>query len=237
MADVCGRLSASSRRLPAGEVPWQQRLDTVQPWIGEKQFGALTCFPVLLEGTRPSRVATLRELTQATDAYQRLIDERSAQLLLMMTPAVQILGFPMEAADAVFKIVHSLRIDTGQLEDEVLQAVMTLAAHIAVQIRDVRLADLVADFSIERCAANWQKNSVADVVFKVVECAAANTDREDARIALAKRLESLAFLLPQTALPTLSDLVITLQLLDDELATHLGRALAIARLGIPRIAA
>ena len=54
---------------------------------------------------------------------------------------------------------------------------------------------------------------------------------------LARRLENLAFLAPPARLGNLLGLLLSLQSLDERLAERLGRAVATARLGLPRVAA
>ena len=238
VADVYGRAIASAHRLQAGELPagWQQRLDAAQSWMTANKFTSLAYYPALLEGARRP-IPKLQELGQVKEAYQLLIDEPSPEALLMLTPAVQALGFSAEAADAVWKIVNSLRIDASKFHDEIARAVMSLSTDIAVQIRDTRLADLVADVSVELCVNGQDRKSLTEAVFRIIECAAANADREEAQATLGRRMENLASLLPPTALANLMEVLRTLQMLDERLAVHLGRAVAIARLGVPRIAA
>jgi hypothetical protein len=71
----------------------------------------------------------------------------------------------------------------------------------------------------------------------ILECAAAQVDRKEAIAALARRLESLSFVAPADALPEAFDILRILQSLNEDLAPLLGRAIATARLGFPRLAA
>jgi hypothetical protein len=73
--------------------------------------------------------------------------------------------------------------------------------------------------------------STLDIVCRLVECASANSDRNQAMVALAGRLENVAFLAPSQALNDLHDSLRHLQLLDSRLSSSLGRAVAAARLG------
>lgn len=73
--------------------------------------------------------------------------------------------------------------------------------------------------------------STLDIVCRLVECASANFDRDQAMVALAGRLENVAFLAPPQALNDLHNSLRHLQLLDNRLSSNLGRAVAAARLG------
>lgn len=69
----------------------------------------------------------------------------------------------------------------------------------------------------------------------MIECSAANADRENAKVVLARRLEELAFLVRDCDL--LNEVTAYIELLktiDASLLTRMGRALAMAKLGITR---
>jgi hypothetical protein len=238
-ADVVGRSLISSQRLPEGQLPagWQERLTAARSYLDMEKLQFAAHLPAVLEGARRPRNPTLQDLAPITEAYQRLIDEPAPDLLLGMTPAIRGLGFPVEAADAAIKVIGKLRSDPGNLQDEIVQATMSLAADIAADICDVGLADLVADASIESFVSSKAQKSVAELVFRLLVCAGANRDREEAMTMVARRFEHLAFLLPPATLPNFMNLLRTLQVLDNRLALHLGRALAIARSGRPRTSA
>ena len=71
-----------------------------------------------------------------------------------------------------------------------------------------------------------------DIVCRLVECASANSDRNQAMVALAGRLENVAFLAPSQALNDLHNSLRHLQLpRQSAIFELLGRAVAAARLG------
>lgn len=244
IADVYGRAIASSQRFSAGELPavWQEPIGAARSWVEDHKLQLAAYFPAILEGARQSHIPTIHELSQIADPqvaalFNQLIEQPSIDTFILLTPIIRSLGFPSEAADAAFKVVTSLRTEAANMDQQVVQAALSLAADIAAQNLDVRLANLVADISIEKSLYREEQKSFAKSVFTIVECAAANSDPEEARVTLARRLESLAFLMPASGLSNLLSLLTILQSLDDELAIHLGRAVAIARLGRPHIAA
>ncbi len=244
IADAYGRAVASCRRFTAGEQPpgWQEPIALARAWIEENQLQLTAYFPALLEGARHDRIPTIQELnepggTGVIDLFNKLVEQPSIDKLMMLTPVIRTFGCPPDAIDAVFKAVTSLRTEAANADQQVIDAVLSLAADIAVQNLDKRLADLVADISIEWALSGERRKSFAEVVFVLLECAAANEDQSEARTLLARRLENLAFLLPPPGLSNLLGLLLTLQSLDETLAEHLGRAVATARLGLPRIAA
>jgi hypothetical protein len=79
------------------------------------------------------------------------------------------------------------------------------------------------------------QQAVAEV--DILECAAAGTDRKEMLALLARRLENLAFVVQPESLPQALDTFRILQSINEDLAPLLGRAIATARLGLPRIAA
>ena len=74
-----------------------------------------------------------------------------------------------------------------------------------------------------------------EIVARLMECATVNANRTESMQTLGQRLELLAYMLPSSGL--LSDLLSAIQklkLIQPDLAPFLGKALAIARLGLPR---
>lgn len=238
IADVHGRVRVSAHRYSPLELPpgWQQPLATAQSWLNSNQYQLLAYYPALLEGARRDKRPSLEELVAITDAYQRLIDKPSLDTFLALTPPVQTFGFPREGIDAAMQVIQSLRTEAKE-NAQVVQAALTLAAGIAVEHLDTQVADLVANVALEMAAGTPMLDSATEIVFRIVECAAANRDRAEARAVLSRRLENLAFVVPPPALNNLIVLLNILQTLDEHLATELGRAIAIARLGKSRVAA
>jgi hypothetical protein len=71
----------------------------------------------------------------------------------------------------------------------------------------------------------------------LIECAAASENRSEALATLARRLESMAFVAPATALPEAVDIFRILLSINEELGPLLARAVATAKLGAPSVAA
>lgn len=243
VADIYGRTLGARLRL-SGQAPpgWQEPIDKARAWVEEKKLQFAAYFPAVLEGGRRSQAPKLEELTQSAGAdvaglVTRLMDNPSIDNFLILGPIIHSFDLPPEASDAVFQLVTSVRSNSSNVQPQIFHAVMSLASDIAAQNLDPRLADFVADSLIENAVDHNEPKSFLETVFKLLECAAANPDRNLARVALARRLESLAYLIPPTGLAQLSNLLKTLQSLDGELAPHLGRAVAIARLGRPQAAA
>jgi hypothetical protein len=109
--------------------------------------------------------------------------------------------------------------------------VLQVLAFVAIQTKDAGLADSVAEFCVEKIRELPVDGSTLDIVCRLIECASSNSDRDQAMEALARRLESVAFLAPPLALNDLHDSLRHLQLLDSRLSSSLGRAVAAARLG------
>jgi hypothetical protein len=234
----------SCQRVPAIETPadWQELLQTARSWIEQEKLQLAAFFPAVLEGGRRSQVSTIEELGQlasadVADLYRRLIEQPSVDNFIVLTPVIHTFGLPPEASEAVVKLITSARMNPGIMERVVFRAVLSLGADIAADSSDLQLADLVADTSMENAVDREEHKLFLETVFTLLECAAANANREQARMALARRLENLAFLIHPSGLTHLLSLLKTLQSLDADLAPNLGRAVAIARLGRPIAAA
>jgi hypothetical protein len=119
------------------------------------------------------------------------------------------------------------------LDDESIQIALKVAARIAVLASDTSLADAVAVTCLAKAQSITRAEILMDIVLRLAECAAADSDARKARETLANRLEQLSFLIP--AAPFAAELVALLEALqrvDPELAPLLGRAVSAARLAI-----
>jgi hypothetical protein len=238
-ADAFGRIYGAYTRLSPNDAPqsWRERITAAERWVDESGFRPAAHFPAVLQGARRMERPELRKelATHLTSASRRLIEEPSVQNLVGIMPFVEIVGVPPSIGSGVQKVLLQIRSGTDTLDDHVTQAAVTLAAHVAVLSGDVALGDAVADTCLKKSRTITHLSSVADIVCRLVECAAADTDRAKARETLAGRLENLAFTLPMGSLAgELVEELESLQRVDFRLAPLLGRAVHTARLASPR---
>jgi hypothetical protein len=244
IADAYGRAFISCRRFTAGDLPpgWQEPIAVARTWIEDNNFQLMAYVPALLEGARHATIPTIDELNQLAGAdvvrlFKEFVARPTIDVFIKLTPVIWSLGCPLDAVGAVSSVMSSLRGEAANADQEVVGAALSLAADIAAQNLDKALGDLVAEISIERSVNGEPPKSFAPVVFILLACSAAHKDAEEARMLLARRLETLAFLLPPSRLGNLLGLLLSLQSLDEPVAERLGRAVATARLGLPRMAA
>ncbi|KRP89214.1 hypothetical protein AOQ73_26700 [Bradyrhizobium pachyrhizi] len=128
----------------------------------------------------------------------------------------------------------TLRAELATTDPDFAQAALDLAALIAARNRDAELAETVAVVAIERVAAGRGVDRLMSTISVLLECAAAIEDRKEALATLARRLENLAFVASAALLPDALDAFRILQSINEDLAPLLGRAIATARLGLPR---
>jgi hypothetical protein len=104
---------------------------------------------------------------------------------------------------------------------------------LAVINNDSELAQVVADRYLERFGSKDRTGSISQLVSRLVECAAAETEAAKRCDALAKRLTALALSLPAgEPCAVLRVLLETLQHVDYELAPRIAQAIHAARAGI-----
>jgi hypothetical protein len=113
----------------------------------------------------------------------------------------------------------------------------TWAGFIAARNRDVELAEAVVTVSIERLVASQDVDRILPTASTILECAAAGNDRKEAMATLARRLENLAFIASPESLAEALDILRIRQSINEDLGPLLARAVATARLGLPRTAA
>jgi hypothetical protein len=234
-ADAFGRINSAVLMLPVGIAPagWEDRLASAKQWIEQRRWLLRSQYAAIMQGSRrkehPTPDAKLQQ--HIDEDYRRLEEQPSAENLLVLTPWVETLVLPPAISDGVHKALEVIRKDAERADAEVIQAALSLAAHVAVLSADVPLADAVAETYLQRLRTMKGQLPVADAVLRLVECAAADPDRVRARDVLAKRLERLSFALPTgTPAQELIAALEVMQRLDGELAPLIGRAMHAARL-------
>jgi hypothetical protein len=236
-ADIYGRLLASIQRLSDAAPPnWRRKIDDAKASMVKDVPPMAHTFPAILQGWRTPPADMPASDTPIGEMFAKLAAEPTIENFLMFIQLTYTFGFPPDAREAVLKAVQSLRNGIAATPADHAQAALDLAAFIAARNRDAELADAVAVVSIERLVATQDVDRLLPTASVIVECTAAVTDRKEALTTLARRLENLAFVASAKALPEALDIFRILQAVNEDLSPLLGRAIATARLGLPRIA-
>lgn len=232
VADAFGRVEAAINKIPEEARPkaWLERLAKGREWITENGVELFAVLPAIGESA-PRKMPSDDELYVFRPAYDSFVAEPNATNLLRAAVGFYTVGVTEKALQACHSIVTRLRKDGTRWDDDDTQYVLQVLAFVAIQTKNAGLAESVADFCVEKVRELPVDGSTLDIVCRLVECAGANSDRDQAMEALARRLESLAFLAPPQALNDLHDSLRHLQLLDSRLSSSLGKAVAAARLG------
>jgi hypothetical protein len=233
-ADAFGRLYSTVDAFRANPAPvsWKQRIQEAKLWIDEDSLNFLMGFPAVLEGARRAHFPAVADLNPTIqEAYRLLADEPSLDNLLRLTPAIQAFGVFAGVNGAADKVIAELRDKPGWADDDAAQAALSLITHIAVLTNDGALADAIAEMLMSGADVALSGGTFHQLFFRLVECAAADTDRMAASNALAKRLEFLALRLPASdQMSSLVSLLEVLQKVSPDMSVLLGRAVTAARL-------
>jgi hypothetical protein len=237
MADVYGRLQGSAQRLgEASPEIWRKKLEDARASVLKDVPPLAQTFPSVLQGWVPSAEKPADD-TDVGRMYADFAREPTLENFIYFTPLVFAFGFMADARQSVLKVVQSLRSSLATTPPDFAQAALDLAALIAAQNRDPELADAVAAVAVERFVLTQDVDRLLPTAAVILECAAAQKDRTEALSTLARRLENLAFVAPTAVLSEALDTFRILQSINAELGSFLGRSIATARLGLPRIAA
>lgn len=234
VADLYGRACSVLRGIPNNKVPasWQARLDDVKASADKTPMEIFSTYPAVLEGERPLAVPKRPSSRPIGDLVKSFKKEPSPDHLLLLSPVIYTFGFPPQLRDNVIAVVGQLRRGQLTLDDRRMQQVMTVAAHIATETRDVELARAIADACIAKIAIAKERHAVFEATSRLVESAAVHTDRFAAASELADRLERLAFVVPTAEMcHDLAELLGQLKIVQPHSVPLLGRALAVANLG------
>lgn len=235
MADIYGRLQGSLQRLGEGAPEtWRKSLEDGQSSMLKDAPPLAQTFPSVLQGWVPSAEKPPDD-TDIGRMYADFAREPTLENFLYFTPIVFGFGFAADARQSVLKVVQSLRSDLQTAPPGLVQAALDLAALIAAQNRDSELADAIAAIAVEKLVMTEDVDRLLPTAAVVLECAAARTDRTEALAMLARRFENLAFVAPSAVLPEALDIFRILQSINEELGGLLGRSIATARLGLPRL--
>jgi hypothetical protein len=168
-------------------------------------------------------------------AYRDLADDPSVENLLVVSPLIEAYGFPHEARADVMKVLDLIRNQGGSEDERRSVIALSVLAHISIQTDDVALAEGVAEACMARARAVSDPNRVFEIVARLVECSGVTADRDAARTTLGRRLEVLALALPSSeVISGLISAIESLRRVQPLLAPLLGKALAAARLALPR---
>jgi hypothetical protein len=229
--DAFGRVDAVVKRLPEGVTneQWTNRIEAARKLMGDND-AILATYPAIGEsGTRPQ--PALQNMGELAGLYQALIDNPTVDNFLTAGPLFFSFGIPAECMTPAATVIAQLRQGPMKWDDGKIQAVAMLAIYLAMQLKDRTLADSVADFLIQNASTLAAERQATEILFRLIECSAADPYRQNGQKVLARRLETLAFVAPADHLPDIYDSLRVLQKLDMELAQLLGKAVAAARMG------
>jgi hypothetical protein len=232
VADVVGRVEQAINKIPEAQRPkaWTDRATAARDWITAQHLQLFCILPAIGESARrnmPSEEETLF----FKSAYQEFTAVPTIERLLACGAGFFTVGVTNEIVQACRILVERLQKDGLRWADDNVQFAIQVLAFVAMQSRDAQLADLVAEFCIGKINEVPEDGATLEIVCRLLECASAELDREQANKALSGRIESVAFTAPVQLLPDLCDTILRLQSLDPRLAPELGKAMAAARLG------
>jgi hypothetical protein len=232
VADVVGRVEQAIAKITESQRPksWADRASSAREWITAQHLDLFCILPAIGESGRrdmPSEEGTLT----FKSAYRDFATEPTIDALLACGAGIFTVGVTSEMVLACRSLIERLQKDGARWTDNNVQFALQVLSFVAVQSRDLVLAESVTDFCIGKLAELPDDGATLEMVCRLLECSSADPDRERAAKALAGRIERLAFFVPVQSLPDLGDTILRLQALDLRLAPELGKAVAAAQLG------
>jgi hypothetical protein len=236
-ADLYGRLLGSCQRLgDAAPTSWRKKLEDSESSMVSEVPPMAHMFPAIAQGWKAPPIDMPPADTPIGEMFTELAQEPTVEKFLKFIQLTYTFGFPVEARESALLVVQLLRTELATTPVDCAQAALDLAAFIAARNHDRELADAVAVVALERLAATPNVDRLLPTATVILECAAADADRKEAFVVLARRLENLAFVAAPDALPEVLDILRILQSINENLAPLLGRGVATARLGLPTVA-
>jgi hypothetical protein len=237
-ADIYGRLLQIIQRLGEATPPsWRRRIDDAKDAVNKEVPPYAHAFPSLLQGQRVKPTEMPPPDSPIGEIFVELAAKPTVENFLMLIQFANAFGFPSEARQSVLAAMQCLRTEIASTDPVLVQGALQLAAFIAAGNRDMEIAELTATIALECLVSTLSTEGLMVTAAVLMECAAASENRGEALAMLARRLENMAFVAPAAALPEALDIFRILRSINEELSPLLARAMATARLGVPRIAA
>jgi hypothetical protein len=237
-ADIYGRLQQVLQRLGEASPPgWCKKIDDAKDAVNKDVPPYAHAFPSLLQGWRAKPTEMPPPDVPVGEIFVEFAAKPSVENFLMFLQFANAFGFPPAARQSVLSAIQSLRAEIADTNPVLVQGALQLGAYIAAGNRDVELADAVATVTLERLVSTLDTERLIATAAILLECAAASENRSEALATLARRLENMAFVAPAATLPDAIDIFRILQSINEELGPLLARAVATAKLGVPRIVA
>jgi hypothetical protein len=237
-ADIYGRLQQVLQRLGEASPPgWRKKIDDAKDAVNKDVPPYAHAFPSLLQGWRAKPTEMPPPDMPVGEIFVEFAAKPSVENFLMFLQFANAFGFPPAARQSVLSAIQSLRAEIADTNPVLVQGALQLGAYIAAGNRDVELADVVATVTLERLVSTLDTERLIATAAILLECAAASENRSEALATLARRLENMAFVAPAATLPDAIDIFRILQSINEELGPLLARAVATAKLGVPRIVA
>lgn len=229
VADVFGRANSAVRTLPEGHLnaQWSETIENAQSKLGRSVVHST--YPAIGE-SRPRIQPKLEEMGDLLPLYRKFVDNPSLDNFLASEPLFVSFGTPPESLTALLQVVSDLRQIPMKWDDKKVQHAIALAVYVAAQVKDRSLADAIAEHLIESASTIGEERVAGELSFRLLECAAADSDRSNSHRVLANRLEAVAYLLMPNQVPYVHDLLLILAKIDLGLAQLLGKAIATARM-------
>ena len=211
---------------------WRERVEKMKSWIESQEWDARVYLPSILQGSRQREMPQLDErmagdMSAAFDEFARA---PSVDGLLGLASWIELVGLGTEVIPGAKIVLQELRTHADTMREGKQSAAVAVSTRLAVVNGDEELAQIVAETYLERFRSEGTDPSITQLVFQLVECAAADADRPRGIDTLAKRLGTLAITLPPgEACSELLVLLENLQKIDSQLAPRLARAVHAAR--------
>jgi hypothetical protein len=237
-ADAAGRIRAAIHSVPEKMRPasWQMHLTTLEEKLIQDHTFFLSTFPAIGESAR-GKQPTLADLGDISKHYSKLIDDPTGTNLIGLAPLIFTYGCPSEAVHAIHVALAKIRGAPRAAEDKDFQLMIAVTVYVAAQYRDGELAEKAADLCLAAAGSCQDIDAVRETIFRIIESVGADPDRDRSLDKMTKRLEVLALTLEPKMLAVLLPILKSLQRLNDRLIEGLARAIAAARLGLPKVAA
>lgn len=237
-ADIYGRLNQVIQRLDAAAPPaWRKRIEDAKAAIVKDVPPVADAFPSLLQGRRLDPPDMPKADAPIYEIFAEFLAKPNVDTFLMFFQLAQAFGLPVALRESALAAIQALRTEIAKTDPLLARGALELGAFVAALNHDAELADAVATVALERLVSDLDPYRILSASVILVECAAANKNRSEALATLARRLENMAFVSKTDNLLEAIEIFRILQSINEELSPLLGRAIATARLGMPRVAA
>jgi hypothetical protein len=235
LADALGRITSLTHgEAESGALEtWNAHLTTVRDFMVGKVIAIYAIYPAILEGDLPRRDRTLESFGADRSFIDAAVSENTLESFLVLEPLVFGWGMPPDMGGIARSALAVAARDPDGFANLLVRKTLAFASIVALQLKNRELADEIAEMLLSLAPAITEPQMVFEAILTTMKCSYTGRSVDDGRALATLRLERLAAVCASgDVAAAIHRSLVKLQKCDSSYRKNLGRAVAIATLGL-----